>query len=106
MSEIIILLVFLFFACMGVATFTAKLWLMLIRPKTKSRSFSVVKLKKSENREVLNYYVEKYRWYGADYTDFLIFVYDEKPDEAVYKLIGNYKNMTVCTENELSNYIN
>ncbi len=106
MSEIIILLVFLFFAVLGVSAFTAKLWLLLIKPKGKMKCVSVVKLNENQAKETVAYYLEKYRWYGKEYADYVIFLCKGQPDEFVKKSVKAHNNLMICNEETLTEYIN
>ena len=99
MSEIIVLLIFLFFAVCGVSTICAKLWLWLIRPHNKRKSVAVINVDGEENDENFMFSMEKYRWYGNDYADYLVFVTEGKISEKAGCYIKENKNM-FCVNNE------
>lgn len=101
MSEIIVLIIFLFFAVCGVSTVCAKLWLFLVRPKKKRISVSVVNIDGDENDENLLFAFEKYRWFGKDYADFLVFVTNSKISERACAYITQSENIYCVNEEKL-----
>ena len=101
MSEIIVLVIFLFFAVCGVSAICAKLWLFLVRPHKKRNSISVISINGEENDENLLFALEKYRWYGKDYADYLIFVTDSNISERASVYISQYKNVFCVKEEKL-----
>lgn len=105
MSEIIILLIFLFFAVLGVSSLTARLWLLLVRPRRKEKTFSVTRLWGENKEECFLYVFEKYRWYGKEYADYLIFLCDEPPGEKIASFVKAHENIICCRENQLEGTI-
>lgn len=105
MSEIIILSVFLFFAVLGVSSLTARLWLLLVRPQKREITFTVSHLNKGSEEESFLYLFEKYRWYGKEYADYLIFICDTPPCEKVTAFCECHKNIICCKENQVSGII-
>lgn len=102
MSEIIVFLIFLFFAVCGVSTVCAKMWLFLVRPQNKRKSVSVINIDGEENEENLLYAFEKYRWYGKDYADFLVFVTNSQISKRSSEYIKEHKNIYCVNESQLT----
>ncbi|MBR2044278.1 MAG: hypothetical protein IJ946_08080 [Clostridia bacterium] len=100
MGEITVLLIFLFFAVLGVAAFTARLWLFLLRPKKKSVTYTVLRLNEETEENAL-YVLEKYRWYGKEYADYIILLCNE-PNERIKRCLSFYENVICCREENLS----
>ena len=105
MSEIVILLIFLFFAVLGAGTLTARLWLLLVRPTKREKTFTVMRLKEEEKEENFIYIFEKYRWYGKSYSDYLIFLCDSSPGEKITSFINAHDNIICCKENQVAGII-
>ncbi len=105
MSEIIVLVIFLFFAVCGVSTICAKLWLFLVRPQHRRCSISVVHIDGEENDDNLVYALEKYRWYGKDYADYIIFVTNSELSKRAAFYISQYKNVYCVNEERLGTLI-
>ncbi len=101
MSEIIILVLFLFFAVCGVSTISAKLWLFLVRPHKKRNSVLIVNINEDENDENLLFAIEKYRWYGSEYADYIVFVTNSKISEKASCRLAEYKNIFCVKEENL-----
>ena len=105
MSEIIILLVFMFFAVIGASTLTARLWLTLVRPSKRESTFTVSYLRSGEAEEDFLYLFEKYRWYGKEYTDYLIFICETQPCEKIAAFTQAHSNIICCKENQVDEII-
>lgn len=105
MVEIIILLIFLFFAVLGVSSLTARLWLLLVRPIKREKTFTVAYLRDDYREENFMYLFEKYRWYGKWYTDYLIFICDEPPGEKITAFTDTHQNIICCKENQVTGII-
>lgn len=105
MSEIIILLIFLFLAVLGASTLTARLWLLLVRPRKREKTFAVTRLKNEESEENFLYVFEKYRWYGKGYADYLIFLYEDAPGEKITAFADTHENIICCKENQITRII-
>lgn len=102
MSEMIILLFFVFLAVLGVSTLCAKLWLFFVRPQNRKKAFTVSSLAGENKEENFLYHFEKYRWYGKEYADYLIFLCDEPPGDKITAFTNAHKNIICCKENQLS----
>jgi hypothetical protein len=100
MGEIIVLLIFLFFAVLGISTFTARLWLLLLKPKKRSATYTVLRLNEEREENAL-YVLEKYRWYGKEYADYIIILCDE-PNNRIKAYLRFYKNVICCREENLN----
>lgn len=105
MSEIIILLIFLFFAVLGASRLTARLWLFLVRPRKKEKTFMVTHLGKDNKEDSFMYFFEKYRWYGKEYADYLLFICEEQPGAKIESFIKAHQNIIYCNENQVSGII-
>ena len=105
MSEIIILLIFLFFAVLGASTLTARLWLLLVCPSKREKTFTVMRLRDEEKEENFLYIFEKYRWYGKSYSDYLIFVCETPPSEKIAAFTNAHDNIIYCKENQMAGII-
>ncbi len=105
MSEIVILLIFLFLAVLGVSTLTARLWLLLVRPRKREKTFAVTRLKNEESEENFLYVFEKYRWYGKGYADYLIFLCEDAPGEKITAFADTHENIICCNENQITGII-
>lgn len=101
MSEIIVVFIFLFFSVCGVSTVCAKIWLFLMRPHKRRNNVSVVRIDGDENEENLFYFIEKYRWYGRDYADYIIFVTDSQISQRASLYINEHKNIYCVKEEKL-----
>lgn len=101
MIEILVILIFLFFSAVGAGYVTYRLWLFLIRPKSRNKTLLITKLDKENEKEQFMYCFEKYRWCGNDYADSLIMVCDGEPHKICQAFDKCYKNIVCCQEKEL-----
>ncbi|MBE6728856.1 MAG: hypothetical protein E7568_01315 [Ruminococcaceae bacterium] len=106
MIEIIILLVFLFFAVIGASSITYRVWMFMIKPKSKGKSIIITKLEKGQEKEQFIYCFEKYRWCGSDYADVLVMVCDENADKICPSFRKAYKNLICCEKEAVPDIIN
>ena len=106
MVEILVMLIFLFFSVVGASCFTYRLWMFLIKPKTKNKDMVIVKLNSENRKEQFMYYFEKYRWCGDDYAQTLVMVCDDKPRELYASFCKAHKNIICCQKDELPAIIN
>lgn len=102
MVEIIVMLIFLFFAVIGASCITYRVWLFIISPKEKNKAVMVTRLDKNYSKDQFMYYFEKYRWCGKEYADTVIMVYDGERDSTVSAFCKAHKNIICCREKELS----
>ena len=96
MFEIILCVMFLFFAVIGVSYVTESLWLFLIRPKKKNKTVVVTKLDKECFKDQFMYYFEKFRWDGNGFADEIIFICDEPLDESCMAFCKSHNNINCC----------
>lgn len=101
MIEIIIMMLFLFFAVIGASCCTYRVWLFLIKPKKKNKTAVVTRLDKDIEKEQFMYWFEKFRWCGADYADNVIMVCEGKPDDTCAAFCKAHKNIICCNQEEL-----
>lgn len=66
------------FACMGLSEFLHLLWMKIISPKTKAKTFYVVRLKSGEAKEQLNFSGMQTHWLGRSYSEYRIASYGEE----------------------------
>lgn len=101
MTEIIVMLIFLFFSVLGAGCFTYRVWMFLIKPKKKSNDLIVAKLENGHEKEQFMYYFEKYRWCGEEYANTLIMVVENNRDKMFSSFCNVHKNIICCTDDEL-----
>lgn len=106
MVEIIVMMIFLFFAVVGASCITYRLWMFLIKPKKKNKDLIIVKLEKGCEKDQFMYYFEKYRWNGDDYVQTLVMVYDETAENLCNSFCKAHKNIICCKNDELPFVIN
>lgn len=93
MYEIVILLCCLFFSCVGFSTLISAVWVMLVKPKNCRKSSLVVFLDGQDDFSQVNYYFEKFKWYGSKFADQLVFVCMQELSKETYDLCKNYNDI-------------
>ncbi len=101
MIEVMVILVFLFFSAVGAAYITYRIWLFLIRPKSRNKTLLITRLDKENEKEQFMYCFEKYRWCGNDYADALIMICEGEPDKTCQAFSKCHKNIICCRKDEL-----
>lgn len=102
MFEIILCVMFVFFAVIGVSYVTESLWLFLIRPKKRNKTAVITKLDKDYAKDQFMYFFEKFRWDGNGFADEIIFVSDEPLDESCTAFCKAYNNINYCHTEDIT----
>ena len=97
MCEIIIYVCLLFFSSVGFSVILGKLWITLLKPKKRNNANLVVMLNGAEDEEQINFYLEKFKWYGSDFADKLYFVSKGEISEECTKLCESVSNVYCCS---------
>lgn len=92
MFEIVILICALFFSAVGFSALLGSLWIVLLKPKKCKSGKLLVVLDGENDAGQINYYLEKYRWYGNAFANEIFFLYKgQTPSDsiALYQGISN-----------------
>ena len=97
MYEIIVCICLLFFASVGFGVLLGKLWITMLKPKQCVGADCVVVLHKGNEISEVEYYIEKFKWYGSDFADNLYFVCKGKISEECLNLCRKLSNVYCCS---------
>lgn len=97
MYEIIICVCLLFFSSVGFSVLLGKLWLKMLKPKVCNHADCVVVLEKGNEVSQVEYYIEKFKWYGSDFADNLYFVCKGEISKECTNLCRNLSNVYCCS---------
>lgn len=97
MLKIIICVFVLFFASVGFSVLTGKLWLCMLKPKKVGNANFVVVLEDGDDIAQMEYFIEKFIWYGAEFADKLYFVCENEISNECKKLCENKSNIYCCS---------
>lgn len=98
MFKLILMAVVIVLACMGLAELLHLLWLCLIAPKSKAKTFMVVWLDGEDAARRLTYAGTQLDWLGRRYAEYRIAVYDalSPEDAAVCGKLAQKYDMVYC----------
>lgn len=105
MYEIIILLLCLFFSCIGFSAILGRVWMWLVKPKNCKKSSLVIFLDGEEDASQIYYYLEKYRWYGSVFADELIFFYNSEISSEIFSMCKSFANVRLVPYNAMKDLL-
>ena len=82
----------LFFSAIGLSCLLCSGWLYILRPKNCSKNISVIFLNEQNNENEVFYYLEKYRWYGNELFNKVIFVCETPLSDNAERILSEHKD--------------
>ncbi len=100
MFEIIIFVAILFLSAIGVSTVMGRLWLFLVKPKQRALTKLLVMLDEDDYQMQIGYEFEKYKWYGTNLADKIVFVCKKEPSTELLYLCKTFENFEYIVEDK------
>lgn len=93
MCEITVILIGLFLACVGASCLLGRLWVLLNKPKKRNEANCIIVLNGNDDLLQIQYYTEKYKWFGSDFADKIFFVCNEETSKKYLSEWSEYENI-------------
>lgn len=101
MCEITVILMGLFLACIGASCLLGHLWVLLNKPKNRDMANCIIVLNGNDDLLQIQYYIEKYKWFGSDFADKIVFVCNEETRKKYLSEWQEYENIYFCTMSQI-----